>query len=167
LRRQAQRQRGSLLPEQIMKKTVTYILVADGARARLYVNQGVGKGMQPVSGATHKADLHHHDRDILSDKPGRAYNSVGQGRSAMEPQTEWHRFEKHKFAREMAKVLDAAAANKVFDRLVLVAPPATLGDLRMELGEATRRMVTAELAKDLTRHAEQELPQHLGAVLAV
>jgi protein required for attachment to host cells len=150
-----------------MKKTVTYILVADGARARLYVNQGVGKGMQPVSGATHKADLHHHDRDILSDKPGRAYNSVGQGRSAMEPQTEWHRFEKHKFAREMAKVLDAAAANKVFDRLVLVAPPATLGDLRMELGEATRKMVTAELAKDLTRHAEQELPQHLGAVLAV
>lgn len=150
-----------------MKKTVTYILVADGARARLYVNQGVGKGLQPVSGATHKADLHHHDRDILSDKPGRAYNSVGQARSAMEPQTEWHRFEKHKFAREMAKVLDAAAANKAFDRLVLVAPPATLGDLRMELGEATRKMVTAELAKDLTRHAEQELPQHLEAVLAV
>ncbi|HEU4825398.1 MAG TPA: host attachment protein [Dongiaceae bacterium] len=150
-----------------MKKTVTYILVADGARARLYANHGVGKGLQPVSGATHKADLHHHDRDILSDKPGRAYNSVGAGRSAMEPQTEWHRFEKHKFAREMAKVLDAAAASKSFDRLILVAPPATLGDLRTELGDATRKMVTAELPKDLTRHAEQELPQHLGAVLAV
>ncbi|HEV8388366.1 MAG TPA: host attachment protein [Dongiaceae bacterium] len=150
-----------------MKKTVTYILVADGARARLYVNQGVGKGLQPVSGATHKADLHHHDRDILTDKPGRAYNSVGTGRSAIEPHTEWHRFEKHKFAREMAKVLDAAAASKSFDRLILVAPPATLGDLRMELGDATRKMVTAELAKDLTRHAEQELPQHLGGVLAV
>ena len=150
-----------------MRKTVTYILVADGARARLYANHGVGKGLQPVSGATHKADLHHHDRDILSDKPGRAFNSIGQGRSAMEPQTEWHRFEKHKFAREMAKVLDAAAASKSFDRLILVAPPATLGDLRTELGDATRKMVTAELPKDLTRHAEQELPQHLGAVLAV
>jgi protein required for attachment to host cells len=150
-----------------MKKTVTYVLVADGARARLYANHGVGKGLQPVSGATHKADLHHHDRDILSDKPGRAFNSVGQGRSAMEPQTEWHRFEKHKFAREMAKVLDSAAASKSFDRLILVAPPATLGDLRTELGDATRKMVTAELPKDLTRHAEQELPQHLAAVLAV
>lgn len=150
-----------------MKKTVTYILVADGARARLYANHGVGKGLQPVSGATHRADLHHHDREILADKPGRAYNSVGQGRSAMEPQTEWHRFEKHKFAREMAKVLDSAAANKAFDRLILVAPPATLGDLRTELGDATRKMVTAELPKDLTRHAEQELPQHLAAVLAV
>ena len=150
-----------------MKKTVTYILVADGARARLYANHGVGKGLQPVSGATHRADLHHHDRDILADRPGRTFNSVGQGRSAMEPQTEWHRFEKHKFAREMAKVLDAAAANKAFDRLILVAPPATLGDLRTELADATRKMVTAELPKDLTRHAEQELPQHLGTVLAV
>ena len=150
-----------------MKKTVTYILVADGARARLYANHGVGKGLQPVSGATHKADLHHHDREILTDKPGRAFSSVGSGRSAIEPQTEWHRFEKHKFAREMAKVLDEAAANKAFDRLILVAPPATLGDLRMELGEATRKMVSAELPKDLTRHAEQELPQHLGGVLAV
>jgi len=150
-----------------MKKTVTYILVADGARARLYANHGMGKGLQPVSGATHKADLHHHDRDILSDRPGRAHNSVGKARSAMDPQTEWHRFEKHKFAREMAKVLDAAAANKAFDRLVLVAPPGTLGDLRTELSDMTRKMVTAELPKDLTRHAEQELPQHLGAVLAV
>ncbi|HEY1385631.1 MAG TPA: host attachment protein [Dongiaceae bacterium] len=150
-----------------MKKTVTYILVADGARARLYANHGVGKGLQPVSGATHRADLHHHDREILSDKPGRAYSSVGEGRSAMEPQTEWHRFEKHKFAREMARVLDAAAANKAFDRLILIAPPATLGDLRTELSDATRKMVTAELPKDLTRHAEQELPQHLGSVLAV
>jgi protein required for attachment to host cells len=150
-----------------MKKTVTYILVADGARARLYANLGVGKGLQPVSGATHRADLHHHDRDILTDKPGRAYNSMGNSRSAMEPQTEWHRFEKHKFAREMARVLDAAAATKSFDRLILVAPPATLGDLRMELSDSTRKLVTAELPKDLTRHAEQELPQHLGGVLAV
>ena len=150
-----------------MRKTVTYILVADGARARLYANHGIGKGLQPVSGATHKADLHHHDRDFLTDKPGRAFNSVGSGRSAMEPPTEWHRFEKHKFAREMAKVLDAAAASKAFDRLILVAPPATLGDLRTELSDATRKMVTAELPKDLTRHAEQDLPQHLETVLAV
>ena len=150
-----------------MKKTVTYVLVADGARARLYANHGVGKGLQPVSGATHRADLHHHDREILTDKPGRAHSSVRHGRSTIEPQTEWHRFEKHKFAREMAKVLDAAAASKSFDRLILVAPPATLGDLRTELGDATRKLVMAELPKDLTRHDERELPQHLVAVLAV
>ena len=150
-----------------MKKTVTYVLVADGARARLYANHGVGKGLQPVSGATHKADLHHHDRDILTDKPGRASSSIGNGRAALEPQTDWHRFEKHKFAREMAKVIDAAAANKAFDRLILVAPPTTLGDLRMELDEQTMKLVSGQVPKDLTRHAEQELPQHLEGIMAV
>ncbi|HNB27398.1 MAG TPA: host attachment protein, partial [Alphaproteobacteria bacterium] len=70
-------------------------------------------------------------------------------------------------AREMAQVLDAAAAGKAFDRLVLVAPPTTLGDLRMELGESTLKLVSGELAKDLTRHPEHELPQHLASVLAV
>jgi protein required for attachment to host cells len=150
-----------------MKKTVTYVLVADGARARLYVNEGPGKGLHPLSGATHKADLHHHSRDVKSDKPGRSIDAGTGQRSSMEPHQDWHRFEKHKFAREMAKLLDAAAANKAFDRLVLVAPPTTLGDLRMELGEQALKLVSGELAKDLTRHAENELPQHLGEVLAV
>ena len=109
-----------------MKKTVTYVLVADGARARIYVNEGPGKGLQAVSGATHKADLHHHSRDVKSDKPGRAIDAGTGQRSAMEPSQDWHRFEKHKFAREMAKVIDAAAANKAFDRLILVAPPTTI-----------------------------------------
>src|SRR5690606_20676807 len=112
-----------------MKKTVTYVLVADGARARLYVNEGPGKGLYPLSGATHKADLHHHSRDVKADKPGRSRDAGTGQRSSMEPHQDWHRFEKHKFAREMAKLLDAAAANKAFDRLVLVAPPTTLGDL--------------------------------------
>lgn len=150
-----------------MKKTVTYVLVADGARARLYLNEGPGKGLRPVSGATHKADLHHHARDVKSDKPGRAVDAGTGQRSAMEPHQDWHRFEKHKFAREMAKLLDSAAAGKAFDRLILVAPPATLGDLRMELGEQTAKLVSGELAKDLTRHPEHELPQHLGGVIAL
>lgn len=150
-----------------MKKTVTYVLVADGARARLYVNEGPGKGLHPLSGAIHKADLHHHSRDVKSDKPGRAVDAGTGQRSSMEPHQDWHRFEKHKFAREMAKLLDAAASNKAFDRLVLVAPPTTLGDLRMELGEPVLKMISGELAKDLTRHPEHELPQHLGEVIAL
>ena len=150
-----------------MKKKITYILVADGARARLYVNEGVGKGVQPVSGATHQSHVPAHNRDLTTDKPGRAFSSVGSGRSAMDLSPDWIRIEKHRFAREMAKVLDAAATNKAFDRLILVAPPATLGDLRTELSDQTRKLISAELPKDLTRHAEQELPEHLSEVLAV
>lgn len=150
-----------------MRKKITYILIADGARARIYVNEGVGKGVRPVSGVTHQSHVPPHNRDLTTDKPGRAFSSVGSGRSAMHPSTDWIRIEKHRFAREIARVLDAAAESRSFDRLIVVAPPATLGDLRRELGEQTLKLLHAELPKDLTRHSEDELPEHLGEVLAV
>jgi protein required for attachment to host cells len=155
------------LRSELMKKTVTYVLFADGARARIYVNEGPGKGLHAVSGATHKADLHRHSRDVKSDKPGRTIDAATGQRSSMEPHQDWHRFEKHKFAHEMAKVIDAAAANKAFDRLILVAPPTTLGDLRMELDEQTMKLVSGQLPKDLTRHPEHDLAQHLDGVIAL
>ena len=34
-----------------MKPTTTWILIADGARARLFANHGPGKGVEAVEGA--------------------------------------------------------------------------------------------------------------------
>ena len=42
-----------------------------------------------------------------------------------------------------------------------------LGDLRSALSDRVRTAVYAELDKDLTKTPFAELPQHLGAVLAV
>ncbi len=64
-------------------------------------------------------------------------------------------------------MLDKNRADKTFDRVILVAPPATLGDLREALSDHVRAAVYAELDKDLTKTPVAELPQHLGAVLAV
>ncbi len=100
-----------------------------------------------------------------TDKPGRTFDRVGTGRHAKEPRVDWHRFEKHKFARSMAKVLDKAAGNGAFDRLVLVAPPQTLGELRSALDKKTRARITAESAKDLTNLSIHELPEHLSEVV--
>ncbi len=149
-----------------MKKTVTWILVADGARARILRNDGPGKGLQPaVDGEfSHSAPP---TRELGSDRPGRTRESVGSTRHAMEPRIDWHRFEKEKFGRELAALLDGAAERNEFDRLVLVAPPRTLGDLRAALGGKARRRLRAELDKDLTRIPEQELPKHLDGVLAL
>ena len=68
-----------------MKKKITYILVADGARARLYVNEGVGKGMQPVSGATHQSHVPAHNRDLTTDRPGRAFSTATRSASVAAP----------------------------------------------------------------------------------
>ena len=147
------------------KKIRTWILVADGARARILINQGVDKGLEAVGGEKHAA-THAPTRDLGSERPGRTFDSVGGGRHAKEPRVDWHEFEKHQFAKKMAAVLDRAAG-KDFDRLILVAPPKTLGDLRGALSKQTSGLISGELNKDLTMFALHELPEHLGKLIAL
>ena len=149
-----------------MKKTITWILVADGSRARILKNDGPGKGLQPAVGE----EFHHalpKTSELGSDRPGRSQESASSARHAVENPVDWHRFEKEKFAREMARVLDQANNAGAYDRLILVAPPKTLGDLRGALGSGARKKVTGELDKDLTQITLGELPEHLSALLPV
>ena len=71
------------------------------------------------------------------------------------------------FARELADWLKAAHQAKAYERLILVAPPRTLGDLRQHLDPQVAKQVTAEIDKDLTHHSLQEVEQQVARVLAV
>lgn len=148
------------------KKAVkTWVLVADGARARFLAHAGPAAGLEPVL-AEEDPNSRLPTRDLGADKPGRTQERVADGsRHAMAPRVDWHDFEKHLFAKEVAKILDQAAQKQVFDRLVLVAPPKTLGGLRAALGKAALEKVTAEIGKDLTNVPHHDLPAHLAEVM--
>jgi protein required for attachment to host cells len=148
-----------------VRKTVTWIVIADGEKARIVANEGAGKGLAPAGHAL--STTLHADRDIYADRPGRAQESVGAARHAIQPRVDWHRFEKQQFARRVAEMLDSESGKGAFDRLVLVAPPRTLGDLRAALGAATRAKVTGEIDKDLTPIADHDLPGHLEKVIVL
>jgi protein required for attachment to host cells len=149
-----------------MKAIRTWIVVADGARARFLVNEGPGKGLREAlpeeSGAPPPPT-----RDLGTDRPGRVFESADSSRHAMEPRVDWHRFEKQRFARSVAQVIDRGATERAFDRLVLIAPPRTLGDLRAVLGHASREAVHGEVAKDLTKVPVHDLPGHLEDILNI
>jgi protein required for attachment to host cells len=149
-----------------MKPTTTWILIADGARARVFANLGPGKGIEAVDGAAFDAD-HRSDHELASDKLGRTHESVGVTRHAIEPHHDPHRELKRAFSERLAAMLDAKLGAKAYDRVVLVAPPTMLGDLRAALSDHVRAAVYAELDKDLTKTPIHELPKHLGAVMAV
>lgn len=149
-----------------MKPTTTWILIADGAHARIFANRGPGKGIEAVEGGVFNGD-HRPDRELLRDSPARTFESVGDTRHAITPKTDPHRELKRDFAKHLADVLDRGYAEKAFDRLVIVAPPTALGDLRAALTAQVKAHVYAELDKDLVKTPTVELPQHLGAVLAV
>ena len=149
-----------------MKPVITWVVVADGARAKVYLNDGPGKGLSEVPGAE-LAGAHAATRDINADRPGRTFDSTGAGRHAKEPPSDPHREAKRKFARQVADLLQDGLNRAVYDRVVLVAPPQALGDLRRQLCKGVKAKVSGELGKDLTHLPGHELPEHLATLLAV
>lgn len=137
-----------------MPSKTTWILIADGARARIAVAERGCRAIKPAF-AHDFAAPHAPTRRLVSDRPGRYPLGITPARQAVDARTDRHAYEKTAFTRDIAGVVDRAALQRAFDRLVLVAPPAELGRLRTMLKPRTRAMIVAEIAKDLTH-----LPLH-------
>lgn len=148
-----------------MKGLRTWVLVADGQRGRIYASEAPGAGL--VAASEELGQKLSPSRELGTDKPGRSFDSLGGQRHALAPRADWHDQAKELFARALAKRLDEAALRGEYDRLVLVAPPTMLGDLRATLGAAAAERVVAELAKDLTHLPLHELPARVREVAPV
>ena len=149
-----------------MKPIKTCILVADGAHARFYLNDGPGRGISELKKYAKDIDLKA-SRDIDADRPGRSFDSGGQGRHAMESPTDSQRHAKDEFARSLAEQLNSAMTAGEYDRLILIAAPATLGTLRQHLSKQASDNIHGEIAKDLTQASETDILIKLETVLAV
>ena len=147
-----------------MKAKPMWILIADGARARVLETTGGASGLSEVPGLDLRAD-HRSSHEIRSDEPSRSYESVGAARHAVEPRTDPHRELKRTFAHQLAAMLDERFARHEFDRLVLVAPPQMLGDLRNAISHSVRVKIAAELAMDLFKVPDSELGAHLKGLV--
>ena len=145
----------------------TWIVVADGARARFFrpddesaklVPAGLPDMVEPQSRLR--------PRDLKSDKPGRSYSSSRSGvRHALEPPHDYHKLEKHRFMATLATTLDTACGRREFDDLILVAPRRSLGELRGLLSKRVQARVREEVAKDLTSEPAGRLHRQLGPLL--
>jgi len=145
------------------RASTTWIVVADGAKARILERQGVHGTLAPASDRCFaEAEARQPTRDVGADRPGRVHESADTTRHAMEPRVDWHRFAKEQFARDVAAALEKAALDRLYGNLILVAPPRTLGDLRQALGSHARSLVAGEVPKDLTNLPDHELPAHLS-----
>lgn len=149
-----------------MKPTVTWILVANGTQARVLENTGPGKGLRQVDGLDFGIEALQ-ARELVTDRPGRSFSSVGHGRSAMEPRTDPVEQREAAFVKSVADVLDAELKKGAYDRLVIAAAPIALGDIRKQLTAGVRKTILAELDKDLTNLPTAQLDRHLDGIIAV
>jgi protein required for attachment to host cells len=130
----------------------TLIVVADGARARFFEPQHDAHALVHASQADLVApDSRLPNREIMSDRPGR------------EPTHDPHKMEKHNFTAALARTLDEICGQ--YDRLVLVAPPRSMGELDTLLSTQVKNAVSHRVPKDLTASSPQALWQALDKVL--
>ena len=128
-----------------------WVVVADGEKAlflrnegdEVYPNLDVFREVKEENPSTH---------DQGTDRPGRFNDGPSPHKSAVE-ETDWHRIEKERFAKEIAERLYKAAHRGDFDRLVIVAPPLVMGEMRKELHKEVKDRLVAEIPKTLTNHA--------------
>jgi len=149
------------------KSVTTWVLVADGARAKAFVNTGPGDGLA----ATPDLDLtgsRAQVQDMVSDRGGRQTNVPGgAAHHGLSPRIDPRQTVEKEFMRTVADALAAAAARRAYDRLVVCAAPHALGDLRALMPDAVRTRVIAEVDRDYVHLAPHALVEHLKDVVAL
>ncbi len=147
-----------------MKPVRTWIVIADGARARIVKNAGPGRGVETDPELVFRSE-HRKLQEIMADRPGRAFDSVGKGRHAMACGADGVREDERHFLQSLAERLEKEALADAYDRLILVAPPRALGDLRPFLSKPVKNRVHEEIAKNLTQLPNDRLANHLGKTI--
>lgn len=143
----------------------TWILVADNSRARIFTVERPRGPLIEVS-SHDNPDARKHERDLVSDKPGREADPGGHGRSAFEaPSAKAESAER--FARELASLLEKGHERGDYKRLYLIAAPHFLGSLREILPTGARRCVEQEVPKDVVHASPEKIRKQLPERLAV
>ena len=99
--------------------------------------------------------------DLVSDRPGRTFDSGGTGRHAMEVEVDAKEQAQIRFAKTVADQLERGRIDNAFARLVVVAAPAFLGLLRSNFEAPLASLVSLEIDKDYTTLKPDELRAQL------
>lgn len=139
-----------------------WVLIADGEKALFLRNEGDAEYpnlqvVRQMSGGENPPT-----REQGTDRPGRYSQGRSSHNSAME-ETDWHRLAKDRFADDIAERLYRMAHRGDFERIVLVAPPAVLGEMRHKMHKEVSERVVAEIPKTLTGHPLDEIERILAA----
>ena len=147
-----------------MKKV--WILVANQAEAQIYSSDRLQGNLMLVGGLVNKQGTTH-PRDLVSDAPGRAFDSIGLGRHAMEPNTGIKQEQRRRFVKEIVERLQSAYSKGVFDKLVLLAAPAVLGVVRKTLTADLEKVVIKEIPKDVIGQDLEKIQSQLVRAFAL
>jgi protein required for attachment to host cells len=139
----------------------SWVLICDSQKALLLRNEG-DPDLLDLKPIEIHSEPHPRTAELGTDAPGRSLQShAAGGRSAYEA-TDFHAQEESQFLQKITRIIDAAASERKFKHLVLVAPPHALGLIRESLTPAARALIIAEVHKDLTNVPIGTIEEHLA-----
>jgi protein required for attachment to host cells len=136
-------------------KDVVWALVMNSTQARILRGIAIGKssGAPDLTLQAEHKDL----REIMSDKPGRSFASVGPGRSAMEYASDPVKDAKKAFVEQAVDLLHRHFVKDDFTHLAIFASPEMLGLLRDQLPPDLAHAVIVDMPKNLLHETPHDL----------
>ena len=145
----------------LQKALRIWVMTADAHIAKVYSKQGNGI----VLTATIMPVAYEEER-MSNESVGRVMGSSSSNvHHKYEPHQKQSQKEEIVFARDIATWLDTEATRDSFDRLVLVAAPHMLGELRKTISRPVYVRIMAEINKDLTKMDKAALQTELKKIL--
>lgn len=143
------------------KSRRTWILVADHHIARLF--EKGEKGLISIGEASPDTAA---KTEISNKSVGRVASSGGGGvHHKYEPHMNESRHDSLAFVYQLSEWLNKSVWEGAFDRLVLIAAPQALGELRKTLKQPVQARIIAEINKDLTKMNERDLLEELTKII--
>jgi protein required for attachment to host cells len=125
----------------------TWVMVVDLHIARLFERHE--RSLEPIGTAIPDPT---ENAELRNKTVGRNFSSAnGSIHHKYEPHMNESREQSLVFARQISVWLDQAVRADAFDRLVLIAAPRILGDLRKMVSQPVHERIFAEINKDLTK----------------
>jgi protein required for attachment to host cells len=151
-----------------IEKRRIWALVMNSTRARIVRSLGWRRGEDDENGPPAEIDRQIEAkqlRDVMADRPGRSFASVGSRRSAMEYGSDPLAEETRGLIREVIELLEKGQRKGAFRELALYAEPQVLGELRKMLPKTLQDSVVKEATANYANLAPQDLSAKLAADL--
>ncbi len=136
-----------------------WVVVADQSKARIFTVADPHGALLNVGELEHP-EARDREQTMTTDRPGRGYDSNGQGSHAMGSTDNPGKQGTVRFAKQVADHVQAAHNKGRCNRLLLVAGPSLLGLLRENL-KTLSGLKVSEIDKNLGQYDAQEIRKHL------
>ena len=144
----------------------TWLLVADGARGRLFKFDRKAKKLVEVRDFVNP-EVRLEGKEFLKDAPGRGFNRKGLGRHGMQKSEHIKEDSKKAFAQEMAKYLDDQYKVEKINEIIIVAPSKLVGYLNNKFSKLSCGNVVRTITKELVSMHEDQIYKSLEKELFV